>query len=104
MQNDIPFIEPTPTLTKRSCRALVYLIEILLRTGSVLIALIAWYLTDWKLAIAFFLLGFLVMGILRAKLRNDSIPPAQQEYDYNDRAIAAWYVSRRLLCDYGAAA
>jgi len=36
------------------------------------------------------------MGIIRSKLRNSVIPLTQQEYHYNDEAIANWYTAKRL--------
>lgn len=99
MQNDIPFIEPTPELKKRECRLMAYGLEALLRGGTPVIGLTTWYLANWAYAIGFALLGFIVIGIVRAKMRNDSIPPKQQEYNYSDGSIAKWYVARRLLCE-----
>ncbi|AFV97898.1 hypothetical protein B649_07930 [Candidatus Sulfuricurvum sp. RIFRC-1] len=62
--------------------------------GHYAIALLIWWKSDWFIAIGALLLGFIVFGIIRSKLRNDSIPPAQRETPYNDYAIATWYLSR----------
>lgn len=62
--------------------------------GNYIIALLMWWQSDWFIAIGTLLLGFVVFGIIRSKLRNDSIPPAQREYPYDDYAIATWYLSR----------
>lgn len=62
--------------------------------GHYLITLLVWWQSDWFIAIGVFLLGFIVSGIVRSKLRNDSIPPAQRETPYTDYAIATWYLSR----------
>lgn len=62
--------------------------------GNYALALFVWWESDWFIAIGTLLLGFILFGILRSKLRNDSIPLAQREYEYNDYAIATWYLSR----------
>lgn len=87
-------INPTPTLPTRGCRMLARMLGWGLSYGNLLIALLVWWQSDWFIAIGTFLLGFVVFGILRSQLRNDSIPPAQREYPYDDYAIASWYLSR----------
>lgn len=87
-------LNPIPTLPTRGCRTLARMLGWCLSYGNLLIALLVWWQSDWFIAIGTFLLGFIVFGILRSKLRNDSIPPAQRETPYNDYAIATWYLSR----------
>lgn len=99
MRTDIPMIEPTPTPSKLLCRIAAKLLGWLLSYGTYLLALLGWYLYDWFYGLAALLLGFVLFGILRAKIRNTSIPLQQQEYAYTDQAIAKWFVVRRLLCD-----
>lgn len=99
MKTEIPLIEPTPTLNKRSCRFLAAAIGYLLRFGIYGAALLAWYLYDLFYGVTALLLAFVIIGIVRANLRNSSVPASQQEYHYSDEAIAAWFVARRLLCD-----
>jgi hypothetical protein len=62
--------------------------------GNYALALLVWWKSDWFIAIGTLLLGIIVFGILRSKLRNDSIPPSQREYAYDDYSIATWYLSR----------
>jgi len=62
--------------------------------GHYALALAVWWKFDWFFAIAILLLGFILFGIIRSKLRNDSVPPAQRELPYDDYAIASWYLSR----------
>jgi hypothetical protein len=62
--------------------------------GNYLIALLVWWRSDWFIAMGTMLLGFIVLGIIRSKLRNGSIPPAQRETPYTDYAIATWFLSR----------
>lgn len=99
MKTDIPMIEPTPEPAKPLCRIAARLLGWFFSYGTYIIALLAWYLYDWFYAAAALLAGFVVLGILRAKIRNISIPLQQQEYTYTDQAIAQWFIVRRLLCD-----
>jgi hypothetical protein len=95
--NNEPFtfhIDPTPVLPTRQCRLMAHLLGLILSYGNYLIALLVWWMADWFFAVGVLLLGIIVFGIVRSKLRNDSIPPAQREYSYNDYAIATWYLSR----------
>jgi hypothetical protein len=87
-------IDPTPTLPTRHCRLMARFLGYALSYGNYIIAAIVWTQSDWFIALGSLLLGFIVFGIIRSKLRNDSIPPAQRELSYNDYAIAAWYLSR----------
>jgi hypothetical protein len=94
----IHIIEPTPKLKQKRCKALAYGIAFGLGFGPYLIAAYIWYRNDLFFAIASLLIAYLVIGIVRSKLRNSAIPLSQQEYHYTDRAIAAWFVSKILLC------
>ncbi len=96
----IEIIEPTPRPKSRFCRILVLIITAALTGTPYATALLIGYRFDFFFAAAAFLLTYLVTGIVRAKIRNDAVPPFQQEYHYSDRAIAAWFVDRRLLCGY----
>lgn len=87
-------IDPTPTLPTRQCRLQARLLGYVLSYGNYLIAWLVWWLNDWFIAIGALLFGFIVFGIIRSKLRNDSVPPAQREVPYTDYAIATWYLSR----------
>lgn len=89
-------IDPTPTLPTRKCRLLARLLGWTLSYGNYVLALIIGWQSDWYIGASFLLLGFILFGIIRSKLRNDSIPPSQREYPYNDYAIASWYLSRTL--------
>jgi len=99
MKTDIPLLEPTPEPSKPLCKTAALLLGGLFSYGSYLLALAAWFYYDWFYAIAALLFGFVALGIVRAKIRNISIPPAQQEYQYTDLAIAKWFIVRRMLCD-----
>lgn len=95
--NSEPFtfhIDPTPTLPTRKCRFFARILGWCLSFGNYAIAVLVWWKSDWFIAIGILLLGYILFGILRSKLRNDSIPVAQREYEYTDYAIATWYLSR----------
>jgi hypothetical protein len=87
-------IDPTPTLPTRQCRFYARIMGYTLSYGNYIIGLLVWWQSDWFIAIGGLLLGYIVFGIIRSKLRNDSIPLAQRETPYNDYAIATWYLSR----------
>ena len=86
--------DPTPTLPTRLCRFYARMVGYALSYGNYLIAASIWWKSDWFIAIGTLLLGFIIFGIIRSKLRNDAIPPAQRETPYSDYAIATWYLSR----------
>ncbi len=94
----IDLIESTPVLKTRRCKILSRLIAFCLTFGSVLLALGTWYLYNLLYAGAALIIGYLVIGIIRSKMRNSVIPRMQQEYHYTDRAIADWFVAKELLC------
>ena len=97
MQDDIiEIIEPTPKLTTKRCKLISHAIKIFLQTTTIVAALISWYLYDYFIAGATFLLAFIIMGIIRSKIRNSAIPPEQREYQYNDQEIAEWFTAKEL--------
>jgi hypothetical protein len=91
-------IDPTPTLPTRQCRFFARVLGYTLSYGNYILAGIVLWQSDWLIALGMLLLGFIVFGIIRSKLRNDSIPVAQRETPYNDYAIATWYLSRNTCC------
>jgi len=95
-ENIIDMIEPTPKLHTKRCRLISFLLKIFLQYTTITISLIAWYLYDYFIAIAVLILSFIIMGIIRSKLRNSVIPPKQREYQYNDKGIADWFSAREL--------
>ncbi len=99
MPNDIiDLIEPTPKLHSRKCKLIAYLLRIFLQFTTFITALITWYLYDYFISLAVLILTFIIMGIIRSKLRNDVIPPKQREYQYNDQGIADWYTAK-VICN-----
>lgn len=97
MQTDfIDQIEPTPKLHSKKCKLIALSIRFFLQYALYFVTAIIWYKYDYFIAIASFLLGFIVIGIIRSKLRNSAIPPSQREYQYSDQGIADWYTAREL--------
>ena len=97
MENDyIDLIEPTPILHSRKCKVIAFSIKLLLQYSSFITAFIAWYLYDYFIAGATLLITFLIIGIVRAKMRNSVIPPHQREYHYTDEGIANWFSAKEL--------
>ena len=100
MQTDfIDQIESTPKLKTTKCQIISFLLRIFFQFTSYIIGLSVWYMYDYFIGIGIFLLSFLVIGIIKAKMRNDVIPKTQQEYNYNDKAIADWYTARELCIE-----
>jgi len=89
-------IEPTPKLHSKKCKLIAFGIRFFLQYSLYLLVVIMWYEYDYFIAIASLLLGFIVIGIIRSKLRNSVIPPSQREYLYTDQGIADWYTARQL--------
>ena len=97
MQDDIlEIIEPLPKIETIRCKTIVAVITFFLRFSTVIASLVAWYLYDYFIAGGTLLVSFLIVGIIRSKLRNDAVPPAQREYAYTDKAIATWYAAKRI--------
>jgi len=93
----VNLIEPTPQLKSKKCKAIALSLRLFLQFTTPIVGLIAWYMYDYFAAIAALLLTFIVMGIVRSKLRNSVIPPSQREYHYNDDGISKWYTAK-MLC------
>jgi len=98
--NDIPMIEPTPEIKNHRCKMMAYVIAASLSYGTWVIAALLWYKYDLFFAVAGLLISYVVLGIIRSKVRNSVIPLTQQEYQYTDMAIASWYVAKRLCLHY----
>lgn len=95
-ENHIELIEATPKLLTKKCKFFALFIQLFLEYTTFIAAAIAWILYDFFIAGATLLLAFIIMGIVRSKMRNSSIPHSQQEYHYNDKGIAQWFTKRHL--------
>ena len=97
MQTDfIDLIEPTPKLHSKRCRLAAFILRVFLQFTTFIVSLLAWYLYDYFIALLTLVLSFIIMGIIRSKLRNSVIPPSQREYQYNDKGIADWYTAKEI--------
>ena len=100
MQPDyIDLIEPTPILHSKKCKIISMILRIFLQFTTFITSLIAWYLYDFFIAVLTMVLTFIIMGIIRSKLRNSVIPPTQREYQYNDQGIADWFSAKELCLE-----
>ncbi len=95
----IDLIEPTPTLHSTKCKFIAFVIKTFLQYAIFLAAFIAWYLYDYFIAGATLLISFIIIGIVRAKMRNSVIPSHQREYQYNDEGIATWFTAKELCIE-----
>jgi hypothetical protein len=97
MKNDyIDLIEPTPTLHSKKCKLIAFGIRLFLQYAIFLTSALAWYMYDYFVAGATLLISFIIIGIIRSKMRNSVIPLHQREYQYTDEGIAAWFSAKRL--------
>ncbi len=99
MENDyIDLLEPTPKLFSKKCKMIAFTLMLFLRYSTLFITLLTWYFYDYFIAGATLLILFIVVGIIRSKMRNSVIPFHQREYQYNDEGIATWYTAK-MLCN-----
>ena len=100
MNNDfINMLEPTPKLHSKKCKMISALIWFFLKFSIYIITAISWYIYGYFITFFVLILSFIVIGIIRSKLRNIAIPPSQQEYQYNDKGIADWYTAREICLE-----
>lgn len=97
MQEDtLVLFEPIPILSTNKCKFFAFLLQIILQYTIFVIPLIVWYKLDLLLAFFALVLTFIIMGIIRSKLRNDSIPPSQREFHYSDGEIVRWFLAKQV--------
>ena len=97
MQNDfIDMIETTPVLKSKKCKLVSFLLRIFLQCSTYITTLLVWYMYDYFIAFFALILSFIVIGVIRSKLRNSVIPVKQREYQYTDKGIADWYTAKEL--------
>ncbi len=100
MQTDyIDLIEPTPKVYSKKCKLIAFILRIFLQFSSYMFTLLAWFFYDYFIAFFTLILSFIIIGIIRSKLRNSVIPPKQREYQYNDKGIADWYTAKELCLE-----
>lgn len=100
MQNDIiDMVEETPKLYSKKCKLISLALKLFLQYFIYVVSLIAWYKYDYFVAITTLLFSYLVMGIVRSKIRNSVIPFKQREYQYSDKEIAVWFSAKEICND-----
>ena len=100
MQNDfLEMIEPTPKIYSKKCKLIAFTIRMFLQFTTITASLLAWYIYDYFIAFFTMVLSFIIVGIIRSKLRNSVIPIKQREYQYNDKGIADWYTAKAICND-----
>jgi len=100
MQNDfLEMIEPTPKIYSKKCKIISLILRIFLQFTTISATLVAWYIYDYFIAFFTMILSFIIVGIIRSKLRNSVIPVKQREYQYNDKGIADWYTAKEICND-----
>jgi hypothetical protein len=100
MQNDfIDMIEATPKIHTKKCKIVALIIKLSLQYSAYITTILSWYIYDYFIAFFILILSFIIVGIIRAKLRNSVIPIKQREYQYNDKGIADWYTARELCIE-----
>jgi len=94
MKNDdyIDLIQAPLTPKTRKCKLLVQLLALFLTYAPFLIAGLFFIYFDLFIGIISLIFSYIVIGIIRSKIRIISIPPAQLEYTYDDYTIASWYL------------
>ena len=90
------FYEHPPVLKDTKCKLFAYLLTYGIKLMPLIICLVIWYKFNWFYGLGSGLFGFLVSGIVRAKLRVLCVPPSQFENNYSDFALSSWYVDKYL--------
>lgn len=93
----IELLEPAPELHDKKCKIMAFALRLFLEYTTIITTLIVWFFYDLFLALLTLVLIFIVMGIVRSKLRNSSIPFAQREQHFDDKEIAQRYTAT-MLC------
>jgi len=97
MNNEI--IEPiqeVPTLKTSLCKTYALILYLCIRYISIVIALYIWYQYHLFYAFGALFMGFLIMGILKAKMRDSAIPQKQHERNYTDKELAIWFMYKEV--------
>lgn len=99
-ENFIDMREATPKLNSKKCKIIALCIEIFLSYSIYITSFIAWYIYDYFIAFFVLILSFIIMGIIRSKIRNIAIPFKQREYQYDDKDISKFYIHYEICYNY----
>ena len=97
--NFIDMIESTPQLKSKKCKLISTIIALSLSYASYVITAFIWFKYDYFIAFFTLILSFIIIGIIRAKIRNIAVPLKQQELQYNNKGIADWYTAQEICND-----
>lgn len=89
-------IESVPVLSRTICKISALILYYNLRYASLFIALIVWYNFHLFYALGALFMGFLITGIIKAKMRDLAIPQKQHERNYTDKELAIWFVDKEV--------
>ena len=92
-------IEPIPIIKGKKCKIFLLALYSFITYAPFFISLLIWYMYSFLIAISFFLLFTLLMGIFVSKLRLASIPKYQSEMSYSNMEVARWYLDKNF-CSY----
>lgn len=97
MQEDtLVLFEPVPNLSSKWCKILSFILKNTLQYTLFIVPIIVWYRSDILLSFFSLVLTFILMGIIRSKLRNSSVPFNQREFHYNDDEVARWFLAKQV--------
>ncbi len=100
MNNDfINMLEPTPKLHSKKCKIISIMLRFFLKFSIYITTLLSWYIYGIFIAFFVLVLSFLIIGIIRSKLRNIAIPASQQEHQYSDKEIAEWFTAKEICLE-----
>ena len=88
------FITLTPEPNSKLCRYVQYGLALILSYANYLVTALFFFIYNWYYAFFALVLSYVISGIIRAKIRNASVPTTQQEFNYSDKEIVAWFLYR----------
>lgn len=97
MQDEIiEQIEPPLKLVSKRCMALSFGLRLFLQYGVFISSAAVWYFYDIFIAFMSIFLSFIIIGIIRSKLRSAVLPSFQREFYYSDKVLAEWFTAKEL--------
>ncbi len=95
----LEMMESTPKIKTNKCKIISFILWFFLQFSIYFVTIISWLIYDYFIAFFTLILSFIIVGIIRSKLRNSVIPVKQREYQYNDKGIADWYTAKELCIE-----
>lgn len=94
--NYIDMPDSPPTLSTLKCKFFAYVLQLFFQYGALAISITIWYMYDFFIALLVLVLSYIIVGIIRSKIRNSIVPITQRELQYTDREIAVWFVAKEI--------